>query len=212
MLIHGPRRMGEGPNSRPRRFLLVFWGGWGGFADFRYLGRSAVSHGKTQRPPLAGEPPPRGCAPAQPKAALMRSPTQRSCTAPCCAQAGPHAAPLRSPMPAAPLPPYSASPTACGEATHRACSPGTNILLVRASAGETPKACGEAPPPPPHARPLAHRRRSPTQRSCTPPLCARAQHHCAPVRGPMLRPCAPPRCAPAQPRAALMRSPILRSC
>ena len=27
MSIHGPGRMGEGPNSRPRRFLQAVWGG-----------------------------------------------------------------------------------------------------------------------------------------------------------------------------------------
>ena len=34
MSIHGPGRMGEGPNSRPRRFLLAVCGGGGGTRIF----------------------------------------------------------------------------------------------------------------------------------------------------------------------------------
>ena len=35
MSVHGPGRMGEGPNSRPRRFLLAVPGGGGGGMRFR---------------------------------------------------------------------------------------------------------------------------------------------------------------------------------
>ena len=45
--VHGPGRMGEGPNSRPRRFLLAVPGG-GGACCFECSGRRATSHGKTQ--------------------------------------------------------------------------------------------------------------------------------------------------------------------
>ena len=47
MSVHGPGRMGEGPNSRPRRFLLAVPGG-GGACGFECFGRRATSHGKTQ--------------------------------------------------------------------------------------------------------------------------------------------------------------------
>ena len=48
MSVHGPGRMGEGPNSRPRRFLLAVPGGGGGACGFVCFGRRATSHGKTQ--------------------------------------------------------------------------------------------------------------------------------------------------------------------
>ena len=48
MSVHGPGRMGEGPNSRPRRFLLAVPGGEGGACGFECFGRRATSHGKTQ--------------------------------------------------------------------------------------------------------------------------------------------------------------------
>ena len=56
MSIHGPGRMGEGPNSRPRRFLLAVCGG-GGYADFRFLGGEQPPVAKPRRPHRAGEPP-----------------------------------------------------------------------------------------------------------------------------------------------------------
>ena len=56
MLIHGPGRMGEGPNSRPRRFLTAVGGG-GGFAVFRVLGGELPPTAKPRRPLRSGEPP-----------------------------------------------------------------------------------------------------------------------------------------------------------
>ena len=47
MSVHGSGRMGEGPNSRPRRLLLAVPGG-GGACGFECSGRRATSHGKTQ--------------------------------------------------------------------------------------------------------------------------------------------------------------------
>ena len=56
MSIHGPGRMGEGPNSRPRRFLLAMCG-VGGYADFRFPGGEQPPVAKPRRPHRAVEPP-----------------------------------------------------------------------------------------------------------------------------------------------------------
>ena len=57
MSVHGPGRMGEGPNSRPRRFLLAVPGGGGGHAVSCVLGGELPPMAKPRRPLRAGEPP-----------------------------------------------------------------------------------------------------------------------------------------------------------